>query len=415
MRTLGLITKPDTLDQGSENERAYLELAQNMDVKFRLGWHVLRNRDYTTRNASAAERDQTEIDFFSKGVWAALDRAHVGVSALRPRLSHILRDQIIDQLPSVLLDVESAVADSKTRLQKLGASRATLPEQRHHLLHISHTFHNSINHAVGGMYNNPFFGSPKTEDCYKKRLRAVVQNTLLSFADEMRSNGRALEIVDSDDTETKAGCISRSRYIEVVKNLLARTRGCELPGTYNPLVVGDLFKEQCAPWRGLIGRFTGQILDAARYAVYAAVKDAADEITATGLLREVINPRFAGLKHALDDKIEEILDPHENGHPITYNHYLTDNVQKAQAQRKTQALREVFRTHLGESVMQRKDTDYAQNVNVEALLSSLEQRVEVDMERFAADSAIDMMEAYYKVCQTLQSLMPLIPQSPTRS
>ena len=35
--TFGLITKPDTLDEGSEIERAYLELAQNRDVEFRLG------------------------------------------------------------------------------------------------------------------------------------------------------------------------------------------------------------------------------------------------------------------------------------------------------------------------------------------------------------------------------------------
>ena len=37
IRTLGLITKPDTLDVGSETERFYVELAQNNDVKFELG------------------------------------------------------------------------------------------------------------------------------------------------------------------------------------------------------------------------------------------------------------------------------------------------------------------------------------------------------------------------------------------
>jgi hypothetical protein len=99
----------------------------------------------------------------------------------------------------------------------------------------------------------------------------------------------------------------------------------------------------------------------------------------------------------LDDKIEEILDPHENGHPITYNHYLTDNVQKAQTQRRKKALREVLRTHLGESVLQGKEDSC--NFDVTALISSLEEREEVDMDRFAANSAIDMMEAYYKVSQ----------------
>ncbi len=35
-RTLGLITKPDTLDAGSDSEASYLKLAQNKDVVFRL-------------------------------------------------------------------------------------------------------------------------------------------------------------------------------------------------------------------------------------------------------------------------------------------------------------------------------------------------------------------------------------------
>lgn len=63
-RTLGLITKPDTLDVGSESERAYLELAQNKDVNLRLGWHVVRNRDFSMRNATNAERDIAEKAFF---------------------------------------------------------------------------------------------------------------------------------------------------------------------------------------------------------------------------------------------------------------------------------------------------------------------------------------------------------------
>uniref|UniRef100_A0A8H7K290 Dynamin-type G domain-containing protein n=1 Tax=Bionectria ochroleuca TaxID=29856 RepID=A0A8H7K290_BIOOC len=63
-RTLGLITKPDTLDKGSDSEQFFVDLAQNKDVNFRLGWHVLRNRDFTTRSATATERDAKEAEFF---------------------------------------------------------------------------------------------------------------------------------------------------------------------------------------------------------------------------------------------------------------------------------------------------------------------------------------------------------------
>ena len=43
-RTLGIITKPDYLEPGSENEKSWLLLAENRDVYFGFGWHVLRNR-----------------------------------------------------------------------------------------------------------------------------------------------------------------------------------------------------------------------------------------------------------------------------------------------------------------------------------------------------------------------------------
>jgi hypothetical protein len=40
-RTLGIITKPDTLSKGSKSEKEFVHLAQNENVKFRLGWHVV--------------------------------------------------------------------------------------------------------------------------------------------------------------------------------------------------------------------------------------------------------------------------------------------------------------------------------------------------------------------------------------
>ena len=39
-RTLGVITKPDTLVPGSESETMFVSLAKNQNVEFRLGWHV---------------------------------------------------------------------------------------------------------------------------------------------------------------------------------------------------------------------------------------------------------------------------------------------------------------------------------------------------------------------------------------
>jgi hypothetical protein len=61
--TMCLITKPDTLDEGPDSEKFFAELAQNKDVEFRLGWHVLCNRHYDMRDASTDEREKNEEKF----------------------------------------------------------------------------------------------------------------------------------------------------------------------------------------------------------------------------------------------------------------------------------------------------------------------------------------------------------------
>lgn len=58
-----------------------------------------------------------------------------------------------------------------------------------------------------------------------------------------------------------------------------------------------------------------------------------NEQTAGALLREVVGLSMEHLREDLAIKVEEILEPHLLGYPITYNHYLTENVQKAQAAR----------------------------------------------------------------------------------
>ncbi|KAJ6189030.1 hypothetical protein N7519_003938 [Penicillium mononematosum] len=44
-RTLGVITKLDTLVPGSESETMVVSLAKNQNVEFRFGWYVLKNMD----------------------------------------------------------------------------------------------------------------------------------------------------------------------------------------------------------------------------------------------------------------------------------------------------------------------------------------------------------------------------------
>ncbi|KAI2622504.1 P-loop containing nucleoside triphosphate hydrolase protein [Hypoxylon sp. NC1633] len=395
VRTLGLITKPDTLDEGSDSERFYAELCQNKDVKFRLGWHVLRNRNYAERDNLTTERDKTEEGFFSRGIWTLLEASQLGVAALRVRLSNVLRDQILKQLPSVLEDVETGIKQCEAKLLKLGASRITVPEQRRYLLKGCTEFSSLLKAAIDGVYTDGFFARSKLSEGYSKRLRAVVQNTLSDFAEQMRTEGHARIIRDSSSLENVDDrYISRSDYIEEVKVLMKESRGRELPGTYNPLIVAELFSKQCKPWWRLVHRLSERILSSAYKAVNFVLQHVADEQTADALLREVVGPSMERLKENLTKKVEEILDPHVSGHPITYNHYLTENVQKVQAARRRRELEECLKPFFKPGAFLEGDGTY---VGPKSLLDTLASKTEPNMDEFSCSMATDMMEAYYKV------------------
>lgn len=93
-RTLGIITKPDTLPSGSESEAAYIELARNHDIFFKLGWHVLKNRKFEERDFDLVERNVAEATYFRTSNFKVLPEHCVGVDTLRIRLSKLLFEHV---------------------------------------------------------------------------------------------------------------------------------------------------------------------------------------------------------------------------------------------------------------------------------------------------------------------------------
>jgi len=400
-RTLGIVTKPDTLHVGSESEKAFLDLARNEDVSFRLGWHVLRNRDYTNRDCSVEERDEAEKEFFSHGIWTSLPMSSIGIGALKPRLSAVLRDQIILELPKLIRDLEAGIDECRIRLTKLGDARTTVSEQRLYLMRISQAFSSLVKAAVDGLYVHGFFGDAMTAVGYSKRLRATIQNLLLDFADHMRREGHAQQIIEGRAKGPSAAFpkqISRLEYIRHVQELMKKSRGRELPGTFNPLIIGDLFYQQSRPWKMLVERYCDILLRATSLCLESILSHTTDEITRDGLLREVIEPAMLNCRERLEAKVAEIMRPHQAGHPITYNHYFTDAIQKArQEHTRTEQAKHLnvffgLKAEVGSSYVSRPKDFWTGD-----LMEALTQQSEEDMDRYACSEAIDCMQAYYKV------------------
>ena len=398
-RTLGVITKPDTLVPDSESEAMYVSLARNQDVEFRLGWHVLKNMDSEMGEWSLIDRDVKEEAFFSQGIWEELSRSLLGVDNLRSRLSKVLLGQIAAELPSLIDEIEIKSNACRSRLDKLGEPRATLDEQRRYLLHISQSFQSLVKASVDGTYNDPFFNDAESETGYQKRIRAVMQNLNLDFAEDLARRGHRREIIGLKDKTRLSGSVvpvTRDEFLDHIQRLMRRTRGRELPGTFNPMIVADLFREQSVPWEAIIQSHIDRVWKAARDFLSLAAIYIADAATSKVLFQEIFEPALNQLLGSLNIKTAELLTPHQKSHPITYNHYFTETLQQVRNQRSKNEYSRIVENFFGVSTLE--PVHYLdQHKDLRELVTALVQNTQPDMNRFACSEALDCMEAYYKV------------------
>ncbi|KAK3352495.1 P-loop containing nucleoside triphosphate hydrolase protein [Lasiosphaeria hispida] len=412
-RTLGVITKPDALVPGSPSEALYVSLARNQEVEFRLGWHVLRNMDSEKGASTLAERDAQEADFFGEGAWTELPLVSLGINKLRDRLSKVLLGQIASELPSLIEEIDGKFTTCKDQLDKLGEPRSSSEDQRMYLYHLSQSFQSLVKASVDGTYSDRFFVDAKTEPGYQRRIRAVVQNLNEDFASDISLHGHYREITESPSRmpasstfnsvqnsrkkPTEPVKITRSEFVKHIEHLMRRTRGRELPGTFNPMVISDLFLEQCKPWESIAREHVKKVCDSARRFLDLVVAHIADQSTAKSLQREICDPTLRNIRKGLDEKADEFLKPHREGHPITYNHYFTETLQSARREKVKEVISEVLVDFFGVVIGAQSCVDGI--YDFDDLLSSLTacHDREPDMDKFAAEEALDCMTAYYKV------------------
>jgi hypothetical protein len=271
-RTLGIITKPDFLRPDSENESTWLDLARNKDIYFELGWHFLKNRADDQHSISFTQRNLEEQAFFKAKNCASLSRSMMGVNPLRDRLSRLLFDHLREALPELEDELNAMLSKTLGELEVLGKCRDSLADQRIFLAELATSASNIIRMGCDGIYEAPFFGSVDIDarvDAEQNfvRLRAVVQYLNMGFAEEVRLKGHTFQIEKDSGLEKAEGTakdvepwvtakngarntrnspikMQRQQAIKWISHIQERLRGRELPGVFNPMIIGHLFREQ---------------------------------------------------------------------------------------------------------------------------------------------------------------------------
>lgn len=403
----GIITKPDTLIPGSSSEAFYAALVRNEEVEFRLGWHVLKNMDTDKGVASMETRDADEMQFFSEGIWGGLPRDLVGITELTFRLNKVLLKHIAQELPNVIREIDTKLKHCSEQIEMLGQPRTTPTEQKFYLMQVSQSLQTLTKAAVDGTYNDPFFEDPETDRGYKQRIRAVIQNLNRSFAKVItdrghyrRINSDVVAVIPAEGVKPDEPIlITRAAFLDHIEELMRRTRGRELPCTFSPLIVAILFKEQCRPWALILENHVKEVFKATKESLKCLCAHIADSTAGPRLFDEIVEPALDVLMQSMDQKAKELLLPHQEGHPITYNQEFLEIFQKARDDRRRCAVIDALTEHLyiTTETCSSTEADLPSGVDMAAMVDQLAKRSEPDMDRFAASEALDCMEAYYKV------------------
>ncbi|KAH8686006.1 dynamin family protein-like protein [Tricladium varicosporioides] len=421
-RTLGVITKPDVPPAGSGSEEAYIMLAQNKDIFFELGWHVVKNRHFNERNATLQERNSLEETFFRSSNWKALPKESVGIDALRYRLSSLLFDHVKRELPNLRDELELRLSSTKAELEQLGDCRSGAAECKTYLTKLSLKYHETCKAAVDGHYEGVYFRQNVDEEFALTspstlcRIRAVVQKLNASFSETMRTKGHKYQINIAEDTGSASDLddpmtlatssypkkLNKREALGWVRKALLRNRGKELVGNFNPLLIGELFWEQSEKWHKFALAHLDQVSQVCAKFLRKLLQDECREDVERRIwnsrIQEELKARYQAAREELALLLEDLCS-----YPINYNHYYTDTITAARQKRMTAALeKSVQNATTTETIYPHKLSPHEKTtVDLKQVVSGYSKSMNTDpnMDNFSCEEALDCLFAIYKVSQ----------------
>jgi GTPase SAR1 family protein len=409
LRTLGIITKPDRVYQGSESEKKLIALAKNEIYPLTHGWHAVRNRDHTTKDQSDIERDATEQQFFADGLWSSLPRKHVGIEALRAKLSRILLEHVSMGLDSIISAVHGAITTTESTLKSMGRARETTKEQRAYLTARAERFQMLTNDALRGIYSNTFFALLSPTERTPTRLRTTIQNLNIAFAHAMYRKGHTWDIISgqvpasgftkvlgtsssgTQEYETRFEdpmCISRTDFLENhIGAYVKQSRSSGLPSLVNPWVIGAVFRQQSENWCDIAKHHLQQVSRAVRDYIEEALGSLIDSRTHKLLMLKHIQPELEGRWRKVEAKLEELLVPYTEQDPITYDPGFIRDLEAMRTSR-----------YKPNTDLQTQGIQFFGHAKSATVSSVTSQRLLTEsLDDFTNSEILDLMQTYYKV------------------
>lgn len=271
VRTLGIVTKPDTVSESPSRVEDMMALVDNQwrdkEQKFwslELGWSVLRNRSWSTKDSSKAERDDREQQTLSEEPWCRIPAECKGVGPMIQRLRRIMYRANFEAVPEMSKELERSLMAEEGALARLGSGGRDDGEFRTEFSNSAAVFKTNFDRASRGLITLSGF-----------RLQHSLSVEIDRFHDMLTgsSQGQGARSYATDGPSAMQP--AWDNYEGFARSVEADVKQEDgIAGQLSEPMIWAKFYEQSAPWAGLVDHFISQLLRVVREGVSATTRQA---------------------------------------------------------------------------------------------------------------------------------------------
>jgi hypothetical protein len=340
----------------------------------------VRNRSTQEINdgVTIEDRHRHEKHFFSTcAPWTDLKKDRVGIFSLKKFLGGLLYTHICNEFPGVVKDIEQLSSTTQNELELLGPSRQTSADQRRFLTRLATTYQQDVANALSGNYD------PELDVRSSLKLRMHVRTLNDEFAANMASEGHTKifqTVTGGIDEEFARSSGDQGDILEWIREIYRDSRGAELPGTVNPVVLENMFRQQSSKWRDIATTYMEQVNDA----VHKFNKENLERRIPDNDVKERLKSKLSQGEKTTDtdarEQLSKILNDERGGILQTVNSFYADTREKI---RKERVLARLKATGLHDGAL----------FNTTQVMKS----VHLSIENQSVNDIHDVLKAYYKV------------------
>lgn len=230
LRTIGVVTKIDIMDQGTDA----VKMLRGEDIPLRMGYVGVKMRtqqDILDNKPVKKQLEDEKTWFESHKTYSKLPPGSVGLPVLTDKLTTILFKHIRRFLPEIKNEINERRRSVQDRLDELGSGVPVSDVERNQVVWTLITDYCE-------MFKNTISGK------YDRKLQRYLKNLPSANAEQMKSGGATIRGIHQDFLIDLTGDISQDMSDEDIDRAIRMHEGDSLPGFPSP----DTFEFLALPY-----------------------------------------------------------------------------------------------------------------------------------------------------------------------